>query len=163
VQNNPSELVVSNLPQQTITTSKIPFGSQLSDNVNGTFSLALSVPILNYLQVRNNVKKQQVTLRNTEVSEQLTKVNLRKTIEQVYTNAENSEAQYKSANEEVEANKAAYDISVVKYKQGKMIASDLIVQQNSYIKSLSDYLQAKYGLLFNSKILDYYQGIPITF
>jgi outer membrane protein len=113
--------------------------------------------------VRNNVKKQQVTLRNTEVSEQLTKVNLRKTIEQVYTNAENSEAQYKSANEEVEANKAAYDISVVKYKQGKMIASDLIVQQNSYIKSLSDYLQAKYGLLFNSKILDYYQGIPITF
>jgi outer membrane protein len=90
-------------------------------------------------------------------------VNLRKTIEQVYTNAENSEAQYKSANEEVEANKAAYDISVVKYKQGKMIASDLIVQQNSYIKSLSDYLQAKYGLLFNSKILDYYQGIPITF
>jgi len=163
VQNNPSELVVSNQPQQITTINKIPFGNQLGDNVNGTFSVALSVPILNYLQVRNNIKKQQVNLRNTEVSEQITKVNLRKTIEQVYTNAENSEAQFISASEEVAANKAAYDISVEKYKQGKMIASDLIVQQNAYIKALSDNLQAKYALLFNTKILDYYKGIPITY
>jgi len=163
VQSNPSEIVVSNLPQQITSVSKAPFGSQLSDNVNETFSLALSVPILNYLQVRNNVKKQKVNLSNAALSEELIKVNLRKTIEQVYTNAENSEAQYTSASEEVEANKAAYDISVEKYKQGKMIASDLIVQQNAYIKALSDYLQAKYGLLFNSKILDYYKGVPIAY
>lgn len=90
-------------------------------------------------------------------------MNLRKTIEQVYTTAENSQAQYTSANEEVEANKAAYDLSVVKFHEGKMIASDLIVQKNSYQKALSDYLQAKYGLLFNTKILDYYRGAPITF
>ena len=44
-----------------------------------------------------------------------------------------------------------------------MIASDLIVQQNAYIKALSDNLQAKYALLFNTKILDYYKGIPITY
>jgi len=163
LQSNPSSLVVGNVPQQATTVNNYPFGNQLGDNLNGTLSLGLSIPILNYLQVRNNVRKQRVNLGNAILSEELTKVNLRKSIEQVYANAENSSAQYKSAMEEVEANKAAYDISVAKYDQGKMIASDLILQKNSYTKALSDYLQAKYGLLFNSKILDYYKGVPITF
>jgi len=163
LQGNPSAIVVGNVPQQLTTVSNYPFGNQFGDNLNGTLSLGLSIPILNYLQVRNNVKKQRVNLDNAALNEELTKVNLRKTIEQVYTNAQNSAAQYQSASEEVEANKSAYDISVVKYQQGKMIASDLILQQNSYIKALSDLLQAKYGLLFNSKILDYYKGVPITF
>ena len=163
VQSNPSEIVVSNLPQQITTERKSPFGNQLSQNINGTISVTLAIPILNYLQVRNNVKKQRVNLGNAILSEELTKVNLRKTIEQIYTNVLNSEAQYSAANEEVDANKAAYDIAVVKYKQGKMIASDLIVQLNSYLKAESDQLQAKYGLLFNTQIMDYYQGITIKF
>jgi outer membrane protein len=163
VQGNPSEIVVGNVSEETNGENNQHFATQLGENVNGSFSIGLTVPILNYLQVRNNVKKQRVNLDNAVLSEELTKVNLRKTIEQVYTTAENSQAQYTSANEEVEANKAAYDLSVVKFHEGKMIASDLIVQKNSYQKALSDYLQAKYGLLFNTKILDYYRGAPITF
>ena len=163
LQSNPSEIVIGNVPVASTKVSDYPFGNQLGDDFNGTLSLGLSIPILNYLQVRNNVKRQQVNLSNAMLNEEQTKVSLRKTIEQVYVNAETSEAQYASANEEVEANKAAYDISVVKYKEGKMIASDLIVQKNAYQKALSDYLQAKYGLFFNTKILDYYKGVPITF
>ena len=163
LQSNPSDVVMGNVPHQVTTVSNYPFGNQLSDNLNGSFSIALSIPVLNYLQVRNNVKRQRVNLSNAVLSEELTRVNLRKTLEQVYATTENSKAQYKSAAEEVEANKAAYDNSVVKYEQGKMIASDLILQKNSYVKAMSDYLQAKYGLLFNSKILDYYKGVPITF
>ena len=163
VQGNPAEIVVGNVSQQFTTVNNYPFANQLADNLNGTLSLGLSIPMLNYLQVRNNVKKQQVNFANATLNEDLTKVNLRKTIEQVYINYENAQSQYKSANEEVEATKAAYDISVIKYQQGKKIASDLILQKNSYLKALSDYLQARYGLLFNSKILDYYRGLPITF
>lgn len=163
LQSNPLEFIDGNITRQVTKVNNYPFGNQLGDNFNGSFSIGLTVPILNYLQVRNNVRRQQVNLNNAVLSENLTKINLRKTIEQVYTNAENSEAKFSSANEEVEASKAAYDISVVKYKEGKMIASDLIVQKNGYQKALSDYLQAKYGLLFNTKILDYYRGIPFTF
>ena len=163
LQSNPSEIVVGNVPQQTTRVNDYHFGNQLGDNLNGSFSLGLTIPILNYLQVRNNVRKQEVNVKNAELSAELTKINLRKTIEQVYANAENSAAQYISASEEVDANKAAYDISVIKYKEGKMIASELIVQKNAYIKALSDYLQAKYALLFNCKILDFYRGTPINF
>lgn len=163
LQGNPSDIVVGNVPVQTTRVNDYRFGDQLGDNMNGSFSLGLTIPILNYLQVRNNIKKQQVNLSNAKLNEELTKVNLRKTIEQVYTNTENSAAQYNSAAEEVEASKAAYDISVVRYKEGKMIASDLILQKNAYVKALSDLLQAKYALLFNSKILDYYRGTRITF
>ena len=163
VQGNPSDIVVGNVPQQVTTINNYPFGKQIGDNLNGSLTVGLSIPILNYLQVRNNVKRQEVNLDNAALNEQITRVNLRKTIEQVYAATENSTAQYTSAGEEVEANKAAYELSVARYDEGKMIASDLIIQKNAYIKALSDYLQAKYGLLFNSKILDYYKGVPITF
>ena len=163
LQGNPSQLVSGYVPVQSTEINNYPFGSQLNDNLNGLISLGLSVPILNYFQVRNNVKRQQVNLISAQLNEELTRVNLRKTIEQVYVNAENSGSQYKSAMEEVEANKAAYDISTVKYKEGKMIATDLLVLKNSYIKAQSDLLQAKYGLIFNDKILDYYRGVPIAF
>jgi outer membrane protein len=163
LQSDPSQIVSGYVPRSETKVNNYPFGNQLSDNLSGTLSLGLSIPILNYLQVRNNVRRQQVNLSNAKLNEELTRVNLRKTIEQVYVNAENSQAQYRSAGEEVEANKAAYDISIVKYKEGKMIATDLIVLKNSYIKAQSDLLQAKYGLLFNDKILDYYRGVPITF
>ena len=163
LQSDPSQLVSGYVPVATNHVNGYPFGNQLSDNMNGTLSIGMSIPILNYLQVRNNVKRQQVNLSNARLNEELVRVNLRKTLEQVYVNAENSAAQFSSANEEVEANKAAYDISVVKYKEGKLIATDLIVIKNSYIKAQSDLLQAKYALLFNDRILDYYRGVPITF
>ena len=76
---------------------------------------------------------------------------------------QNSNAQFTSAKEEVAASKAAYDISLIKFQEGKEIITDLLIQKNAYIKALSDYLQSKYGLLFNMKILDYYKGTPITF
>ncbi len=163
LQSNPSQLVLGNVPQLNTTVKNYPFGNQLGDNVNGNFSIALSVPILNYLQVRNNVKKQEVNINNALLNEQYTKLTLRKTIEQVYVNVQNANAQYNSAKEEVEASKAAYDISVVKFKEGKEIITNLLVQKNAYVKALSDNLQSKYGLLFNIKILDYYKGIPITY
>ena len=163
LQSNPAELVMGNVPQVSTSVNNYPFGNQLKDNLNGNFSIGLSLPILNYLQVRNNVKKQEVNLNNAALNENIIKLNLRKTIEQVYTNAGNSEALYRSAQEEVDASKAAYDISVARFEEGKEITTDLLVQKSVYIKAVSDYLQAKYGLLFNTKILDYYKGIPITF
>jgi outer membrane protein len=163
LQNDPSQFVSGYVSTPVNHANNYPFASQLSDNLNGTFSLGVTIPILNYLKVRNSVKLQKVNLSNARLSEELVKVTLRKTLEQVYVNAQNSAAQYQSANEEVIANKAAYDISVVKYKEGKMIATDLILLKNGYIKAQSDLLQAKYALLFNYRILDYYRGVPITF
>lgn len=163
LQGNPSDVVMGKVPVSNTTVSNYPFSNQMSDNLNGTFAIGLSIPILNYLQVRNNVKKQVVNLKVAKLNEQNTKLTLRKTIEQVYTNVENSQAQYVSSSKEVEASKAAYDVSVTMFEQGKEIITDLLVQKNAYIKALSDYLQAKYGLLFNSKILDYYKGVPVTF
>lgn len=163
LQGNPSQLVLGDVPQVSTSVSKPTFGNQFYNNLDGTFSLSLSIPILNYLQVRNNVKKQLVNLNNAVLNEQNTKLNLRKTIEQVYTNVENSNAQYQSAIEEVESTKAAYDVSVANFEQGKEIITNLLTQKNAYIKGQSDFLQAKYGLLFNSKILDYYKGVPITY
>jgi len=44
-----------------------------------------------------------------------------------------------------------------------MSTTDYLIQKNAYILSVSSLIQAKYNFIFQSKILDFYQGKTITF
>ena len=37
-----------------------------------------------------------------------------------------------------------------------------MASKNSYIKAQTDYLQAKYELVFRKKVLDFYSGKPLN-
>ena len=163
LQSNPSEIVVVNVPEAVASSSAYPIGSQLKDNVNSTFSIGLSIPILNYLQVRNNVKRQQLNLVNAVLNGKIMRLNLRKNVEQAYTDAENANSKYSAAKEEIDAAKASYNNVLSNFENGKITATDLLVNKTAYMKAESDYLQAKYELLFRQKILDYYKGTSLIF
>ena len=48
-----------------------------------------------------------------------------------------------------------------KYINGKATAVEYNEAKQNLMKAQSDELQAKYDYLFRTKILDFYQGIPI--
>lgn len=163
LQNNPSELVLGTVPQSQTTTSNYAFGNQLKDNLNTTFSIGLNIPILNYLQVRNNVSRQHINLNNAVLNEKTIKINIRKDIEQAYNDLLNAVEKYNAAKEQQSAATASYKNTETKYSNGKVTATDLIVVKTSLLKAQSDYLQAKYEWLFRSKILAYMEGMPLNF
>jgi outer membrane protein len=163
MQSDPSELVLGNVTNSVYSYSKYPFGNQLKDNMGLSLALSLSIPIFNSHTVKNNIHIQKINLNNAILNEQGIKNDLRKKIEQAFIDVENSISNYNAAQEQVTASAASYQNSISKYENGMMNISDILIEINKNTKAQSEFVQAKYQLIYNLKILDFYKGSPLIF
>jgi len=163
LQSNPNEAVLGNVSTPIYNYSDYAFDKQLKDNFSKSLSLSLSIPIYSNRQAKNNIRKQEITLKNTLLDEQSAKNDLRKKIDQASIDVENSIAKYSATQEQVNASKASYENAKTKYDNGMMSMPNLLQELNTYTKAQSENIQARYELIYNFKILDYYKGIPLTF
>jgi len=74
----------------------------------------------------------------------------------------NAQAQLKSADAQLQANRDAYNISLEQLNLGAITTVDLLVQRNLYVQSLRNFIEAKYNSILNTKIYQFYMGEPIT-
>jgi len=146
-----------------LVTSDYPFGKQFNDNIGRSVSVNLSVPIFNRFQARYGVQRSMVNVRQAELNLQLEKNNLRKKVEQAYADAIASQKKYTAAKKQLESFEKAFKNSEIRFNNGILNSTDFNVSKNNYIKAQSDIIQAKYDYTFKLKILDFYQGKPITF
>jgi outer membrane protein len=162
LQSDPTELVFANVSTPVYTDKKYSFRKQFSDNFSQSLSLSLSVPIFNNNQVKNNSRKQKIYLENAIIDNQIAENKLVKKIEQACIDVENALTKYNAGKVYIDAAKASYVNEKSKYENGMISMSDLIQESNAYRKSISEFIQTKYQLLYSLKILDYYKGIPIN-
>ena len=59
------------------------------------------------------------------------------------------------------ASAESFQLMARKYEGGKANAVEYNEAKQNLMKAQSDELQAKYEYLFRTKILDFYQGIPL--
>jgi outer membrane protein len=163
LQSSPSEIVVGNISTPIYTYTNYSFGDQFKDNFSKSLSLSLSIPIYSNNQVKNNIKKKEIMLKNTLLEEQGAKNDLRKVIEQKSIEVENAIAKYIATKEKANASQTSYENAKTKYENGMMSMTDLLIELNTYTKAQSENIQARYELIYNLKILDYYKGVPLTF
>jgi len=97
------------------------------------------------------------------LNEQNTQNQLRKAVEQAYTDLKAAIKKYEATQEQLAAAALSYQAAEQKYNVGLMHATDFLIEKNAYFKAQSNLVQAKYENIFKSKILDFYQGVPITF
>jgi|JFJP01.1.fsa_nt_gi outer membrane protein len=140
---------------------KISFGDQLKNNQRYGFGLNLSIPIFNHYQARTGVSNAQIQVENTELQLQNTKNILRKDIEQSYTNALAAFKRYVANQKTVISSKEAFRYTEEKFNVGMINSVEYNQSKNNLSKAQSDLLQAKYEYIFRTKILDFYNGIPI--
>ncbi len=161
LQGNPSQVVVSEQNIMRPASSEYPFFDQVYDNINKFVGVNLSIPILNYRQAKNNVLRQKITIRNTELEEDAVRISLRKEIEQAYTDMINAKANFEASQKQLEYAERSYKNINDKYGIGVSTAIDLQLEFNNYVQARSNLLQAKYQYVFNLKVLDLYQGKDI--
>lgn len=137
------------------------FSSQWSQNFNKYLQFSLNIPLFNRFETRNRVKSARI--QHSALSWQLeeSKKTLYKEIQQAYYNALASESKYKSSQAATEAAEAAFRLVNEKYANGKATATEYNEMRTSWMKALSDHIQARYDYIFRCKILDFYKGIPI--
>ena len=139
-----------------------PFSDQLKTNGRKTVGFSLSIPLFNRFQVRNSVRSARINILNQELMMENTKKVLYKEIQQAYYNATAAQEKYISSDKSVIASKEAFSYAEERYSAGKSTVFEYGEAKTKYAQSLAEQAQAKFNFIFRAKILDFYNGTPIT-
>ena len=134
---------------------------QIKDNLSSSVGLSLQIPIFNRWSTKANVLRSQLYRQTAIVDKKYAETQLRKEIEQAYTDMTVASRNFESALEYVKATKETFANAELKYNSGLMTALDLMNERNSLISATSQFIQAKYQFFFKVKVLDFYQGKPL--
>ncbi len=144
-----------------ITGSDIKFGDQLKNNGRSSLGLTLSIPIFNRFQVKNGITNATLQISDYKYRLQTESNVLRKDIELSYTNALAALNRFVSTQKAVVSMEEAFRYIEEKFNVGMVNTVDYNLQKNQLTAAKSQLLQAKYEYIFRTKILDFYNGIPI--
>jgi outer membrane protein len=141
----------------------IPLNDQLNNNLYKTFGFSLSVPIFNGWATRTNIKRAQVSLQQARLNHEQTKNDLYKSVQQAYTDAISSFRKYQAGDKSLKAADEAFRFNDQRYALGLISTYDYLLSKTNLAKAQSALLQSKYDYIFRIKVLDFYQGKPLTF
>jgi len=142
---------------------KIPYGSQLDQNISYGIGVSLSIPIFNGLQARNGTQQARLNKLNTELQLDDTKNQLYSSVQTAYNDAISAYKSYLASDESLAASQEAFTNAQQRYEVGMINAMDHNTSKNNLARVESDRLRAKYDYIFRAKVLDFYRGKPLTF
>jgi outer membrane protein len=151
------------VPDFTTVYAPQTLNSQIKDNFNQSIGLNLQIPIFGGWAVRSNVRRAKINYENARVDEQLTKNNLNKVVSQAVTDLQAARSRYASTEKAFLAQKDAFFVTEQRYNVGLVNSLDYNTSRANRNRAEIDFIQAKYDLLFRSKVIDYYLGNQITF
>jgi len=137
------------------------FGDQISQNLGENIGLNLSIPIFSRYETRTNIANAKLQVKNQELELESAKKGLRKQIEQAYTNALAALKRYNANQVAVKSMQESFRYIDEKFNVGRVNSVEYNDAKSKLAIAESDLIQAKYDFIFRSKILDFYNGIPI--
>ena len=138
------------------------FFPQLDKNKQHSLGFSLNIPVFSGLGYRTNVKNAKLAVENSRIDLEIQKQNLYKEVQTAYNEEYSALQKVKAAKVTLESTKESFTYTENKFNVGALSGTDYRVAKANLFKAQSDFLQAKYQYLFESKILDFYKGIPIT-
>lgn len=139
------------------------FADQINQRFGQSIGMNLQIPIFNGFNARSGVRKAKINYDNYLTQEQLAKNNLNKVIFQASTDLRAAESRFTSTQNAFNAQKDAFYAVEQRYNIGLVNALDYSTATTNRNKAEIDFIQAKYDLLFRSKVIDYYLGKQIVF
>lgn len=140
-----------------------PYGEQLDQNLGESIGLSLNIPIFNGLQSRTIVKKSRLNRMNAELQLKDQKNQLYSSVQQAYNDAQAAKRQFDASDKSVSAMDKAFEYAEQRFGVGMMNTLEFNTASNNLARSRSELLRSKYDYIFKMKVLDFYQGKPLTF
>ncbi|MFM8349347.1 MAG: TolC family protein [Bacteroidota bacterium] len=135
---------------------------QLGDNLFKALSLQLNVPLFNGLQARSTVQRAAISKELAEISQQQQRNTLRQSIETAFNDALAASKTYAASLKQVNARNEAYRMTKQRFEIGASNYVEYRISETDLFQSRSDLARAKFNFIFRKKLLDFYQGKPIT-
>lgn len=132
------------------------FSRQMRDNFSKTLGFTLQIPIFDAFSTRNSIRRAQLNRRSANLDLERCESDLRKAVEQAWTQADGARKKLDASIIAAEASKAALDAMTEKYTYGKANASEWEQTRSNYITSLVEQTRAKYETILRTRILNFY-------
>lgn len=136
---------------------------QWEDNLSKSLSLGLFIPIFNGFNTRSNIQRSKISVQQAELSAVEQRNILYQSIESAYRNAVAAAKTYDASQRQVDALEETFRSIENQYNLGSSNFTDYQVAGNNLFQARSDLSRAKYDFIFKQKVLDFYQGIPVSF
>ena len=139
----------------------LPIEEQLKLNDGHNFGLSLNIPILNGFSLKNNIERSKVNVEHSEFQYKQQVLDLENSINQAYNDCIGAQQAFDAAQKTLVAREKAYTYAQSRFEAGTSTAFEFSQAKLQYESAQSDWLRAKYDLIFKIKILELYFGIPI--
>lgn len=137
-------------------------GTQMKNNLNEQIALNISVPIWDQKKTKTAVTKAKIAQLNADLDYQNAATTLSQTIENIYIEAENAQAQYESCTEKLKSAELTDELVNQQFTLGKVNTLDLLNAHSALISAQQAQLQAKYMTVLNKRLLAFYQTQQIS-
>ncbi len=133
------------------------FGTQLIDRLNEQISMSISIPILENKRNKTAVTKAKIDKLNSELDFEDAVTTLSQTIESIYIDAVNAQANYQSCSEQVKSARLSDELVNEQFRLGLINTLELLNAHNTLFAAQQQQLQAKYMAILNIKLLEFYR------
>lgn len=142
--------------------NRISFSDQYELNLSKSWGVSLSIPIFNKFAIRTQVKNAVLQLKNIELQKREEENHIYKELQQAQTNAIVALKKYQAQEKATKALKETFRYVEEKYQLELISNFDYNEALNNLTNANSEMIQAKYEYIFRTKILEYYNGKPLT-
>jgi outer membrane protein len=130
----------------------------LNDGVN--YGLSLNIPVLNGFSVRNNVRRNKISVTSREFELEQAELDLESNIYQAYVDAQGAKKAYEASLASLESQELAYQYAKDRFDVGLTNSFDFSQSKLRYDNALIDVNRGKYDYIFKIKVLELYFGVP---
>jgi len=167
--SDPENVVINNDPAQIqffetqITGfAQTPYFNQINDNFSYGIGLQATIPIFNNYVAKGNTERAKINLENLRINKERYIIDLRNLLGQLVTDAKASKRNLEAADKVLEARQIAADNAAKRFELGAINSFDYISIQDQLNTARTDQILAKYDYMLKIKVLDFYQGYPVT-
>jgi outer membrane protein len=139
-----------------------PYGDQLSENFGQNVGLQLSVPIYSRGFNKIAMQRAEVGIKNAQVQSEQTLNSLKTDVQNAIAQARAAKLSQAATQKTMDAAQAAFDNAQKRFDLGAINTFDLTTARNNLDIAQTDAIVAKYEYIFRLKVLDFYQGRPMT-
>lgn len=138
------------------------FFNQYKDNFGQQVGVSANIPIFNKGITKLQVEQAKINEDIAKTNLALQKQDVLQNVQRAEYSAENNYEIYKAAVQSEKSSKLALDFAEKRYQAGRSSIYDLNVARNNYANAQGAAAQAKYNYLFQTKVLEFYAGIPLS-
>ena len=149
-------------PSYTTVYTDKAFNLQLKDNYSKIIGVSLSIPILNGLQVRTTVHRNQIAMTQADLDYNIAKIGLQRTIYTAFYQANGSQSKLSALKESYNATQESYRNAEQRFDSGVITSVEFNQIKTTLTQAQSNLVQAKYDFIFKNAILDVYSGQPLN-